>query len=125
MESQRHIFKAPFSFYNSKDGSVAQPGLEHCPLKAYFLFKKKVSLKIKEKIGVRQASRVQIPPDPYFEEDPYSGTRVANPGNLGRYQNQEFGTFLEIDIDEKLFVHPRKAYKIKSDKIKEKDISDR
>lgn len=46
------------------------------------------------------------------------GTIIANPGNLGRYQNQDFGTFLEIDIDKNTFVRPKAVYKIEGNSVK-------
>ena len=46
-------------------------------------------------------------------QDKIASTIVANPGNLGRYQNDPFGTFLEIDTNKEGFTHPDiKVHKI-------------
>ena len=62
---------------------------------------------------------------PFIVKEKKSGTFVANPGNLGRYNNQSFGTFLEIDIDGNLFVKPKTMYKIEGDSIKSSGLEDK
>jgi len=57
--------------------------------------------------------------NPFVSKEKKTGTIVANPGNLGRYENQNFGTFLEIDIDNNFFVKPISLYKINKNSIDE------
>lgn len=45
-------------------------------------------------------------------------TLITNPGNLGRYGRDNFGTFFELEIDENLFVHPKKIYKIDGNDVR-------
>ncbi len=37
---------------------------------------------------------------PFVSKEPKTGTIVANPGLLGKYNNENNGTFMEIDVDE-------------------------
>ena len=55
-------------------------------------------------------------------KDNASGTIVANPGNLGRYENDSFGSFLELEIDKELFVKPIRFLKVCDDKVEERRI---
>ena len=49
----------------------------------------------------------------YVIREPNTGTFILNPGLLGRYNNEPFGSFVEIDVDED-GVHPIKAYNLSS-----------
>lgn len=59
---------------------------------------------------------------PSLTEDEKTLTVVANPGKLGNYNGDVFGSFLEIDIDENLFVNPIAHYTINGDSIKRKEL---
>jgi Icc-related predicted phosphoesterase len=49
----------------------------------------------------------------YVLKDETASTIIVNPGNLGRYQNDSFGTFLEIDTNKEGFTKPEiKVHKI-------------
>ena len=45
----------------------------------------------------------------YVIREPDTGTFIVNPGLLGRYNNEPFGRFIEINVDEE-GVHPITAY---------------
>lgn len=53
---------------------------------------------------------------PLIAIEPKTKTVVANPGNLGRYHNRNFGTFLEIDVDEGA-VKPATIYNLNGENI--------
>ncbi|MBU4070076.1 MAG: metallophosphoesterase family protein [Nanoarchaeota archaeon] len=55
---------------------------------------------------------------PLIAEEKKSGTIIANPGNLGRYNGGNFGTFLEINIDENAFVKPETFYQLNGNDVK-------
>ncbi|MEK6826872.1 MAG: metallophosphoesterase [Nanoarchaeota archaeon] len=51
--------------------------------------------------------------EPSIIQDKIASTIIVNPGNLGRYQNDSFGTFLEIDTSKEGFTKPEfKVHKI-------------
>lgn len=62
---------------------------------------------------------------PFIVKEEKTSTIVANPGNLGRYQNQNFGTFLELEIDKDFFVRPLYVHKIDGDSIKSIEITEK
>ncbi len=52
-----------------------------------------------------------------------AGTVVLNPGNLGRYENQPFGTFFELELDDNLFVKPLAFYRINGTEVHREDLA--
>lgn len=60
---------------------------------------------------------------PFVAREPKTGTFVINPGNLGRYENQDFGTFLELEIDKDFFVKPIRTYKVNGEVVITKEFS--
>ncbi len=62
---------------------------------------------------------------PCVINDEKTGTIVANPGNLGRYNSQDFGTFLELEIDENYFVCPKAMYKVNGNSVETLDLKEK
>lgn len=60
---------------------------------------------------------------PRISKDLKSGTIVCNPGNLGKYDNGNHGSFLELDINDECFVAPRNIYHIKGDELYTTEIA--
>jgi len=54
---------------------------------------------------------------PFISKEKKTGTVIANPGNLGRYKNRDFGTFLELEINDDHYVTPIAIYKVEGDLI--------
>ena len=62
---------------------------------------------------------------PFIAKEEKTSAIVANPGNLGRYENGDFGTFLELEIDENYFVNPKAMYKINGNSVETHELKER
>ena len=60
--------------------------------------------------------------EPFVVKEPKTGTFIANPGNLGRYNDTRFGTFLELEIDENTFVKPLAFHQVNGNSIEKYPI---
>lgn len=63
--------------------------------------------------------------NPFVFKEKKTGTVVANPGNLGRYKDENFGTFLGIEIDDDFFVEPNTLYKLNGKEIEQYPLSEK
>ena len=56
-------------------------------------------------------------------QEPQTKTTLINPGLFGRYNGLSYGTFIEVDIDDNLFVKPRTIYRIDGARVTSRDLS--
>ncbi len=60
---------------------------------------------------------------PFIIKDEKSGVMVVNPGNLGKYNDESFGTFLEIETDE-YSVRPKALHQVMGSSIITEELSE-
>ena len=58
-------------------------------------------------------------------QDPKTKTVVVNPGNLGRYNGSKYGTFLELELDDNLFVKPTRNFMVDESGVTESKFEER